>query len=51
MHGNRHTFCCWLAMAGASTKNLQEPAGHKTIIMAARYGHLSLPLITDQSWT
>jgi len=28
-------------MAGASTKDIQEAAGHKTIIMAARYSHLS----------
>jgi integrase len=40
-HGNRHTFCSWLAMAGASTKDIQEAAGHKTITMAARYSHLS----------
>jgi integrase len=40
-HGNRHTFCSWLAMAGASTKEIQEAAGHKTITMAARYSHLS----------
>jgi site-specific recombinase XerD len=40
-HGNRHTFCSWLAMAGASTKEVQEAAGHKTITMAARYSHLS----------
>ena len=40
-HGNRHTFCSWLAMAGASTKEIQEAAGHKTIAMAARYSHLS----------
>ena len=40
-HGNRHTFCSWLAMAGASTKDIQEAAGHRTITMAARYSHLS----------
>lgn len=40
-HSNRHTFCSWLAMAGASTKEIQEAAGHKTIAMAARYAHLS----------
>lgn len=40
-HCNRHTFCSWLAMAGASTKEIQEAAGHKTIAMAARYSHLS----------
>jgi integrase len=40
-HGNRHTFCSWLAMAGVSTKEIQVLAGHKTITMAARYAHLS----------
>lgn len=40
-HGNRHTFCSWLAMAGASIREIQEAAGHKTIEMAARYSHLS----------
>lgn len=40
-HNNRHTFCSWLAMAGASTKEIQVLAGHKTIAMAARYAHLS----------
>jgi integrase len=40
-HSNRHTFCSWLAMAGASIKEIQELSGHKTISMAARYSHLS----------
>lgn len=40
-HCNRHTFCSWLAMAGASIKEIQELAGHKTITMSARYSHLS----------
>jgi site-specific recombinase XerD len=40
-HSNRHTFCSWLAMAGASIKEIQELAGHKTIAMSARYAHLS----------
>ena len=40
-HCNRHTFCSWLAMAGASTKDIQVAAGHKGIAMAARYSHLS----------
>jgi integrase len=40
-HCNRHTFCLWLAMSGASIKEIQEAAGHKTITMAARYSHLS----------
>ena len=37
----RHTFCSWLAMAGASVKEIQEAAGHKTITMSARYAHHS----------
>jgi integrase len=40
-HTNRHTYCSWLAMAGATIKEIQEAAGHKTITMAARYSHLS----------
>jgi site-specific recombinase XerD len=40
-HCNRHTFCSWLAMAGASTIEIKEAAGHKTLAMAARYSHLS----------
>ncbi len=40
-HGNRHTFCSWLAMAGAPIKEIQELAGHKTITLSARHAHLS----------
>jgi hypothetical protein len=40
-HCNRHTFCSWLAMAGATIKEIQELAGHKTVTMSARYAHLS----------
>ena len=40
-HCNRHTFRSWLAMAGATIKEIQELAGHKTITMSARYAHLS----------
>lgn len=40
-HNNRHTFCSWLAMAGASIREIMEAAGHKSIEMAARYSHLS----------
>ena len=40
-HSNRHTFCSWLAMAGASIKEIQEAAGHKTIAMSARSSRLS----------
>jgi hypothetical protein len=40
-HCNRNTFCFWLAMAGASIKDIQEAACHKTITMSARHSHLS----------
>jgi site-specific recombinase XerD len=40
-HTNRHTFCSWLAMAGASTLDIMHAAGHKHMAMAARYSHLS----------
>jgi integrase len=40
-HSNRHTFCSWLAMNGASIREIQVAAGHKTIQMAAKYSHLS----------
>jgi hypothetical protein len=34
---NCHTFCSWIAMAGASITEIQELAGHKTITRSARY--------------
>jgi integrase len=40
-HSNRHTFCSWLAMNGASIREIQVAAGHKTIQMASKYSHLS----------
>jgi integrase len=40
-HGLRHTHCSWLAMAGATTREIMEAAGHKTMSQAARYSHLS----------
>ena len=40
-HCNRHTFCSFLAMAGASIKEIQELARHKIITMSARCSHLS----------
>lgn len=40
-HGLRHTFCSWLAMAGATTREIMEAAGHKTVSQASRYSHLS----------
>jgi integrase len=36
-HSNRHTFCSWLSMTGASIKEIQKLAGHKSIVMSARY--------------
>jgi len=40
-HGLRHTFCSWLAMAGATTREIMEAGGHKTMSQAARYSHLT----------
>jgi hypothetical protein len=40
-HSNRYIFCSWLAMAGASTKEIQEAVGYKTITMSVRHSHLS----------
>lgn len=40
-HGLRHTFCTRLAMAVATTREIMEAAGHKTMSQAARYAHLS----------
>ncbi|WP_130421275.1 tyrosine-type recombinase/integrase [Edaphobacter modestus] len=48
-HCNRHTFCSWLAMSGASIKGIQEAASHKTITMTARYSHLS-PALCSLWW-
>jgi site-specific recombinase XerD len=39
-HDLRHTFCSRLAQRGATLKQIQELAGHKTIAMSARYAHL-----------
>jgi integrase len=39
-HDLRHTFCSRLAQRGATLKQIQELAGHKTISMSARYAHL-----------
>lgn len=41
IHILRHTFCSRLAMAGASTKAIQELAGHEQITTTQRYMHLS----------
>ncbi len=41
IHILRHTFCSRLAMAGASTKAIQELAGHQSLTTTQRYMHLS----------
>jgi integrase len=41
IHILRHTFCSRLAMAGASTKAIQELAGHEELKTTQRYMHLS----------
>jgi len=40
-HCNRHSFCTELAEKGATAKDIQDLAGHKTIAISARYIHLS----------
>jgi hypothetical protein len=40
-HSNRHKFCSWLALAGASIKEIHELASQKAITMPARYSHFS----------
>ncbi len=40
-HILRHTFCSHLAMRGASTRAIQELAGHQDIGTTQRYMHLS----------
>ena len=40
-HDLRHTHGSYLAMKGASTRELMEALGHKTVTMAARYSHLA----------
>jgi integrase len=41
LHILRHTFCSHLAMRGASTKAIQELAGHQHITTTMGYMHLS----------
>ncbi len=40
-YSNSHTFCSWLAAAGASPREIMEASGRKTITTAARYSHQS----------
>jgi|SRR5919201_2431994 integrase len=37
----RHTFCSRLAIRGATTKTIQELAGHASLTTTQRYMHLS----------
>ncbi len=41
-HCNRHTFCSWLAMSGATTLQIMAAAGHSGPMMAARYSYLNI---------
>ena len=36
-HGLRHAFCSWLAMAGATTREIMEATVRKTMSQAASY--------------
>lgn len=40
-HDLRHTAASYLAMNGASTNEIAEVLGHKTLAMVKRYSHLS----------
>lgn len=40
-HDLRHTFASYLAMSGASLREIQEALGDRTVEMAIRYSHLS----------
>jgi site-specific recombinase XerD len=40
-HDLRHTFCSRLTMRGVDIRTVQELAGHKSIVMTARYSHLA----------
>jgi len=40
-HDLRHTAASYLAMNGASTNEIAEVLGHKTLAMVKRYAHLS----------
>ncbi len=39
-HGLRHTYCSWLAMAGACIREIQIVAGQRSISASARYAQL-----------
>lgn len=40
-HGLRHTHGSWAAQQGVDVLTIKEMLGHKTLIMAMRYSHLS----------
>lgn len=40
-HDLRHTFASYLAMSGATVREIQEALGDRTLAMATRYTHLS----------
>lgn len=42
-HDLRHTTASYLAMSGASNREIAEVLGHKTLQMVKRYSHLSEP--------
>jgi integrase len=40
-HDLRHTTGSYLAMSGATEREIMEVLGHRTAVMARRYSHLS----------
>jgi site-specific recombinase XerD len=42
-HDLRHTFASYLAMQGASLREMADALGHKTLAMVMRYSHLTEP--------
>ena len=40
-HDLRHSAASYLAMSGASSREIAEVLGHKTLAMVKRYTHLS----------
>jgi integrase len=47
VHALRHTLCSHLAMKGASTRAIQEAAGHQELGTTQRYMHLSPAALDD----
>jgi len=46
-HDLRHTFASYLAMSGATLAEIAEVLGHKTLAMAKRYTHFTVPHTQD----